>query len=62
MYHLLRACQIAGTRTMGNNPPSDNATIDDVLDLGAAAPAGEPASALKYHVSTVAGPCCYICL
>lgn len=51
-----RAFQIAGTRTMLNQPASDNATIDDLMDLGFNA----PASPLRDHVSTVAGPYCYI--
>lgn len=55
-----RAFQIAGTRTSSNIPPSDNATIDDILDLGVVTPADVPASALKHHVSTIAGPYCYI--
>ena len=57
-----RAFQIADTRTMRNKPPSDNATIDDIIDIGIATPAGGPTVALKHHVSTVAGPYCYIYL
>jgi tyrosinase len=57
---LERSFQIAGTRTMNNVPPSDDATLDDILDLGIVTPANAPASALKHHVSTVAGPYCYI--
>ncbi|KAK7960653.1 hypothetical protein PG996_011296 [Apiospora saccharicola] len=51
-----RAFQIAGTRTMGNSPPSANATLDDMLEMGFN---GEP-SPLREHVSTVGGPYCYI--
>lgn len=29
-----RAFQIDGTRTLANVPPSDNATIDDLLNVG----------------------------
>ena len=51
-----RAFQIAGTRTIFNQPPSPNATIDDLMDLGFNA----PPSPLRDHVSSVAGPYCYI--
>ncbi|KAH8655364.1 putative tyrosinase [Xylariales sp. PMI_506] len=55
-----RSFQISGTRTMLNVPPSDNATIEDIIEVGYAAPPSEPPSAIKYHVSTVGGPYCYI--
>lgn len=57
-----RTFQIAGTRTMANIPPSANATIEDILNLGVVTPANAPASALKHNLSTVAGPYCYIYL
>ncbi|KAK6067544.1 hypothetical protein SCUP234_11542 [Seiridium cupressi] len=42
-----RAFQIGGTRTMLNTPPSDNATIDDLIDLGVNA----GASAISQHTT-----------
>ncbi|KAK7962896.1 uncharacterized protein PG986_003721 [Apiospora aurea] len=51
-----RAFQVAGTRTMNNKPPSDDATVDDTFDMGYNG--GEVV--LKDLVSTVAGPYCYI--
>ncbi|KAK8000725.1 hypothetical protein PG990_013325 [Apiospora arundinis] len=53
-----RAFQVAGTRTMNNNPPSDNVTIEDTFDMGYNG--GEVV--IKDLVSTVAGPYCYIYL
>ncbi|KAH7037046.1 uncharacterized protein B0I36DRAFT_313204 [Microdochium trichocladiopsis] len=56
-----RHFQIAATRTMRNNPPSDNATLDDIIDLSWVTPQkGGVRSAIKNHVSTVAGPYCYV--
>jgi tyrosinase len=51
-----RAFQIAGTRTMLNSPPSDNATIADILDMGFNA----GPTAFKNLVSSVGGKFCYI--
>ncbi|ORY58915.1 uncharacterized protein BCR38DRAFT_400025 [Pseudomassariella vexata] len=51
-----RAFQIAGTRTLFNMPPSDNATVEDMIDLGVNA----PAVPIKNHVSSVGGDYCYI--
>lgn len=51
-----RAFQIAGTRTMLNIPPSDNATIDDNINLGILG-ADSP---IRNHVSSVGGQYCYI--
>lgn len=53
---LDRLFQIAGTRTILNYPASPDASIEDLLDLHYTA----PASAVKNHVSSVAGPYCYI--
>ncbi|KAH6656064.1 hypothetical protein BKA67DRAFT_562558 [Truncatella angustata] len=51
-----RAFQIGGTRTMLNLPPSDNATIDDTINLGILG----AASPISNHVSSVGGQYCYI--
>jgi tyrosinase len=51
-----RAFQIAGTKTMLNSPPSDNATIDDILNMGY----NGGSAAVKQHVSSVGGLYCYI--
>ncbi|ORY68344.1 uncharacterized protein BCR38DRAFT_130468 [Pseudomassariella vexata] len=57
-----RAFMIDGTLTLLNDPPSRNATVEDILDLMYAAPADTPPFAIKNHVSSVAGPYCYIYL
>ncbi|KAJ1336158.1 tyrosinase [Microdochium nivale] len=66
-----RLFQIGGTRTKFNDPPSDPTTLDDVLDMGYVTPlqpldgAAGPAAAknqIRHHVSTVAGPYCYVYL
>ncbi|KAH8896868.1 Di-copper centre-containing protein [Thozetella sp. PMI_491] len=57
-----RAFMINGTRTILNTPPSDNATIEDLLVLDYVTPKGAPASAIKHHVSSMAGPYCYLYL
>ncbi|AEO68527.1 uncharacterized protein THITE_2118068 [Thermothielavioides terrestris NRRL 8126] len=50
---------IAGTRTFLNSPPSPNATLDDLVDLGYA---GGPPLPIRDLLSTTAGPFCYIYL
>ncbi|KAH7024820.1 uncharacterized protein B0I36DRAFT_366729 [Microdochium trichocladiopsis] len=58
-----RLFQIGGTRTKRNDPPSDPATLEDVLDMGYATPLkGGVTVGIKHHVSTVAGPYCYVYL
>ncbi|KAK6080982.1 tyrosinase central domain protein [Seiridium cupressi] len=51
-----RAFDIAGTNTVFDTPPSANTTIEDTINLGIV----RKALAIKHHVSTVAGPYCYI--
>lgn len=56
-----RHFQIAGTRTFRNIPPSDPATIEDIIDLGWVQPLkGAVTKGIKWHISTVAGPYCYV--
>lgn len=55
-----RAFLINGTRTMLNDPPSENATMEDVLNLEYVTPSGSQTFGMKNHVSSVAGPYCYI--
>ncbi|KAI9163137.1 Tyrosinase-like protein orsC [Paramyrothecium foliicola] len=50
---------ISGTRTFFNQPPSPNATLEDLLDYGFAA--GPPLQ-IKDALSTLAGPFCYVYL
>ncbi|KAH6654217.1 hypothetical protein BKA67DRAFT_564442 [Truncatella angustata] len=57
---LERAFQIAGTQTMQDSPPSANATVEDIIDIAFVTPRGGPTYGIKNHVSTVAGPYCYI--
>ena len=52
-----RQNSIAGTLTFLNNPPSRNATLDDVLSLGYV---GSANITIKDAVSTLAGPFCYV--
>lgn len=47
---------ISGTITMSNNPPSRDATLDDLQDMGVN---GGPIK-LRDLTSTVDGPFCYI--
>lgn len=47
---------VAGTRTMFNNPPSPDGTLDDLVDLGFNAPPVR----LRDLMSTVQGPLNYI--
>lgn len=55
-----RTLQIAETRTMFNDPVSDNATLNDVLDMAWSTPAGSATNGIKNHVSTLAGRYCYV--
>jgi tyrosinase len=48
---------IAGPMTFLNNPPSRNATLDDVLSVGYV---GKPNITIKDAQSTIAGPFCYV--
>ena len=57
---LERAFLIHGTQTFLNQVPSPNATVEDNLIMGWVAPKDAPPSAAKHHVSSVAGPYCYI--
>lgn len=58
-----RAFSINGTRTMRNNPPSEKATMEDLLNIDYVTPSGAAqTSQMKNHVSSVAGPYCYIYL
>jgi tyrosinase len=52
-----RQLVIAGTRTFQNSPPSDNATLDDIVDLGYAG--GYPIK-IRELTNVVGGPFCYI--
>ncbi|CAG9981060.1 unnamed protein product [Clonostachys byssicola] len=54
-----RAFMINGTMTTGNEPPSADATMEDIIDMGDYVGGS---SAIKHHVSTVAGQYCYIYL
>ncbi|TGZ76212.1 putative tyrosinase [Ascodesmis nigricans] len=53
-----RLHSIAGTITFMNNPPSRDATLDDLMDLGVS---GAPIP-LRDGMDTMAGPFCYIYL
>lgn len=55
-----RALQLNGTRTMFDEPPSDPATLDDLLDMYYITPNGSEANAMKNHVSTLAWNYCYV--
>ncbi|OAL45941.1 Di-copper centre-containing protein [Pyrenochaeta sp. DS3sAY3a] len=52
-----RQFALAGTVTVNNNPPSRNATLDDVITLGFV---GVPDVTIKQASNTLAGPFCYI--
>jgi tyrosinase len=58
VLHARQANDIAGTMTIGNNPPSRNATIEDLLDIGVNA----PAIPIKDTLNTLSGPFCYVYL
>ena len=47
---------IAGTHTIGNIPPSENTTLNDIIDIGENA----PGIYIKDAMSTTGGPFCYI--
>lgn len=52
--------QISGTRTLLDVPPSDNATIDDLVGMGYVNTGEyEEGIALKNYASTMGGPLCY---
>ncbi|KAI0120706.1 tyrosinase [Xylariales sp. AK1849] len=51
-----RQFEISGTRTFRNSPASDNATMDDIIDLGYAG--GYPIT-IRELTSTIDGPLCY---
>lgn len=48
---------ISGTRTFLNNPPSANATLEDVIEFGYAA---GPSREIGELLSTTSGPFCYV--
>jgi tyrosinase len=48
---------IAGTRTFFNMPPSENATLDDLLEYGYAA---GPPIPIRDALDTLSGPFCYV--
>ncbi|CAI6334436.1 unnamed protein product [Periconia digitata] len=52
-----RMFALGGTLTVGNNPPSRNTTLDDVLNLGFV---GVPEVQIRDAVDTLAGPFCYV--
>lgn len=55
-----RAFQIAGTKTMFNVPPSDLATIEDIIDMQYLTPEGMGPLPVKEMASTMGGPFCYV--
>lgn len=58
---ITRAFQISGTRTLANVPPSDNATIEDLVGVGFVhGGVYEEGIALKNYASIMGGPLCYI--
>ena len=57
---LERAFLITGARTMFNDPPSEDATVEDLIPMDHVTPARGAPEAIKHHVSSVAGPYCYI--
>jgi tyrosinase len=52
-----RLYAIGATVTLNNNPPSRNATLDDVIDLGFV---GVPAVTIREASFALGGPFCYI--
>ena len=52
-----RQYAISGTITVNNSPPSRNATLDDVIDLGYV---GVPSVTIRDASNTLGGPFCYI--
>lgn len=52
---------LAGTLTFANDPPSRNATLDDVVNLDVNnAPGYEGGITLRELMSTMDGPFCYV--
>jgi tyrosinase len=51
-----RTYKVAGTLTITDMPPSRNATLEDVMDLGVN---GESIT-LRESMSTIGGPFCYV--
>lgn len=51
-----RYLEIANTTTVNNTPPSRNATLDDIIELGVNAPGIK----IRDAVDTMSGPFCYI--
>lgn len=55
--HPTHAKTISGTITLGNNPPSRNATLDDIIDLPFL---GVKPSTIGSLMDTLDGPYCYV--
>ncbi|PSR90369.1 hypothetical protein BD289DRAFT_366202 [Coniella lustricola] len=55
-----RMFQISGTRTMANDPPSANATIEDLIGVGWVSGEYNEGIAIKNYASIMGGPLCYI--
>jgi tyrosinase len=53
-----RRFTIAGTLTFQNNPPTRNATLDDVMTMGSYL--GFPNITIREASSSLAGPFCYV--
>lgn len=53
-----RRWTIAGTLTFMNNPPTRNATLEDIMTLGEYI--GVPNITIADASSTLAGPFCYV--
>ena len=52
-----RLYALGATVTMNNNPPSRNATLDDIVNLGYL---GYPDLTIREASNAMAGPFCYI--
>lgn len=55
-----RMFQISGTRTMADDPPSANATIEDLIGTGWVSGEYTEGIAIKNYASIMGGPLCYI--
>jgi tyrosinase len=55
-----RAFLVNGTRTMFNDPPSGQSTMEDIINMAYVTPVDSPTYAMKHHVSSLGGPYCYI--
>lgn len=55
-----RMFQINGTRTMADDPPSDDATVEDLIGVGYVHGAYEEGIAIKNYATIMGGPLCYI--